>query len=184
MLWHWGLQIPGYVVAARRDRNRHGGCVLCYVSEGLQSKHRLDPDPQDLECTWIEIKTSRQQKLLVGTLYRPSGTPTQQFYDIFDANLAQMFAGGGEVYFLGDINSNLLLDREDQIISIASDCRLAQLINGLTRVTSSTVTLIDLIFAMDESKVVDRALIPVAITDHESLWNGWGIFLLEISVKS
>ena len=31
--------------------------------------------------------------------------------------MAQMSAGGVEVYLLGDININLLLDREDQIIS-------------------------------------------------------------------
>ncbi len=142
------ISLPGFTVAARKDRNRRGGRVMCYVREGLQCKHRRGLDPRDLECVWTEIKPTKQTKILVGTLYRPPGTPTQEFYDKFDNNLAQVSAGGNDVYLVGDMNINLLDGGNEQLLHIASDHGLTQLISSPTRITGTSSTLIDLIFTI------------------------------------
>ena len=63
-------------------------------------------------------------------------------------------------------------DKDDQVLSAASHHGLSQMIDSLTRVTSSTATPNDLVFVMDEDNVIDRGELPDSITDHDLVYYG------------
>jgi hypothetical protein len=63
------VEIPDYSIH-RNDRNRHGGGVAVYVTNGLTVKRRPDLEHYDCESVWLEIITERKC-LLLGTYYRP-----------------------------------------------------------------------------------------------------------------
>ena len=62
---HDEIIIQGYSVELR-NRNRHGGCVLIYVKDGIKYTKITDLTSTLVESTWINIK-----QLAVGVMYRP-----------------------------------------------------------------------------------------------------------------
>ena len=57
------IHIPNYSVF-RKDRNRHGGGVLIYVTDSLSAVRRLDLEHIDVESVWIEVDISGQKVIL------------------------------------------------------------------------------------------------------------------------
>ena len=64
------IAIQGYVTYCK-DRNRHGGGILVYVRDTIQSSlHPSLTSPTDTELLWISIKISHT-KYTFGAFYRP-----------------------------------------------------------------------------------------------------------------
>jgi len=106
------IQIDGYS-NIRRDRNRHGGGVACYVNNSIHYNERKDFSG-DFENIFIDILLPKTTPILLGVVYRPPKTLN------FDELLGNSIANSGsfdkqEVYILGDTNYNLL-DRKNKLI--------------------------------------------------------------------
>ena len=64
------FKIHGYKMY-RRDRNKHGGGVLCYVNENIPCKMVNDEGaPDDCEIILIEFSIKTRKWLITG-LYKP-----------------------------------------------------------------------------------------------------------------
>ena len=63
------LLLSGYQDPERRDRDRHGGGVMVYVSNSISYKRHLDLESVGIESVWIEIPLA-QAKVFIGTYYR------------------------------------------------------------------------------------------------------------------
>ena len=64
------LNIPGYHEPIRRDRNRHGGGVMIYISESLTYKQNLQLQSENYEHIWVDVKVNKDL-YAINALYRP-----------------------------------------------------------------------------------------------------------------
>ena len=64
------ITLPGYHEPLRRDRNRHGGGVLVYISENLIFNHQKHLQSENYEHIWVDIK-SGNAKFALNALYLP-----------------------------------------------------------------------------------------------------------------
>ena len=106
------VSIDGYSVI-RRDRNRHGGGVACFVNNSIHFNERND-FVGDFEHIFIDILLPKTTPILLGVVYRPPNTLN------FDELLSNSILNASsfdnqEVYILGDTNYNLI-DRKNKFI--------------------------------------------------------------------
>lgn len=64
------ILIPSYLPPLRKDRNRHGGGVLAYISEDLPCRHKPDLEPANIEGLCLEVQLTGE-KVLLFINYRP-----------------------------------------------------------------------------------------------------------------
>ena len=97
----------------RRDRNRHGGGVACYISNLIHYNERTDFS-NDFENIFIDILLPKTTPILFGVVYRP---PSKSNFDelLTSCLLNSKGLDKQEVYILGDTNYNLL-DRKGKFI--------------------------------------------------------------------
>ena len=89
----------------RKDRNRNGGGVACYVRNDIcyNSKQVLQ---DDIENIFIELLLPKTKPITVGIVYKP---PHQTgFIEKITANFNSLNVADTEMYVLGDLNVNLL----------------------------------------------------------------------------
>ena len=144
------------------DRNKHGGGVACYRRNYL-SYNILSVFSSEIESIFFKILLPNSKPVIVGTIYRP---PSQNnFLELLNSNMNKINSVDNEIYILGDINMNLVLNNsyileKKNILnskSIPSDVKsyhefctyfgLKQLIKVPTRITTSSFTIIDHILA-------------------------------------
>lgn len=96
------LLVPGYLPPIRRDRNRHGGGVMVFISDSTPAIHRPDLEHPDCETICIEVQTP--VPCLVCICYKP---PTCNVDNLL-SGIEKITDGGHDcpnVVFLGDFNS-------------------------------------------------------------------------------
>ena len=98
------ISIPCYTVAGRRDRTRHGGCVICYVRSHSQAKPLMNSGMKTAEYMWTEIRAGRHRPFVVGGLYRMPSASTTKFIVELDDELQRLPLENTETYLLGDFN--------------------------------------------------------------------------------
>ena len=99
------LQMNGYSVPYRLDRDVHGGGILLYVRKDISTKP-LPLISQGIECIIIEITISKKQWLLFG-IYNPQVAATASFLSILNDNLGHYLPSYDNVILFGDFNSEM-----------------------------------------------------------------------------
>ena len=176
----------------RRDRNRHGGGVACYISNSIHYNERTDFS-NDFENIFIDILLPKTTPILFGVVYRPPSA--SNFDELLTSSLLNSKSfDKQEVYILGDTNYNLL-DRKGKFIlkkgyRFSSDesnyttplyltkkyvelirtFGLTQLIDEPTRTTDRTSTLLDHILVNTPSKVSQSGVLNKCLSDHDIIY--------------
>ena len=134
------LFIPNYY-SIRRDRSRHGGGLLLYVSEDVPST-RLHYSTT-LELLFIELKL-RQGPLLLALYYRPPSS-TPGFADLEDALVSLVPSRLKSCILLGDFNVDLISTNQlsSVLVAMLSSFHFTQVVSEPTRVSKKSTTLID-----------------------------------------
>ena len=178
------IQIDNYDLL-RCDRNRNGGGVACYIRSDI-SYVQKDFFPNVIENIFFEILLPKTSPITVGIMYRP---PSQtNFLEILNMTFEKVDVDKKEIYILGDFNINMYhnnryIVRDDNTISskfLSHDIKnyhqfctmhgLKQLIQSPTRVTCSTSTLIDHILTSASSRVSQKGVINVGVSDHQLIF--------------
>ena len=168
------IKIDGYV-SYRLDRNRHGGGVLFYVNNQLEShllKHLTD---SKYESLWIKVCLDKAKPIFLSVVYRPPSKcsdleSTDQLCGYLkecDSKLPQI----KEVFICGDFNCNMMsrYALSSKIKDLCSSLSLKQLIEEPTRVTPHSSTLLDLI--MTNSVNISKAgVIDPGVSDHSLIY--------------
>ena len=168
------IKIDGYV-SYRLDRNRHGGGVLFYVNNQLEShllKHLTD---SKYESLWIKVCLDKTKPIFLSVVYRPPSKgsdleSTDQlcaYLKECDSKLPQI----KEVFICGDLNCNMMsrYALSSKIKDLCSSLSLKQLIEEPTRVTPHSSTLLDLI--MTNSVNISKAgVIDPGVSDHSLVY--------------
>lgn len=157
----------GYKVF-RADRcDRIGGGVAIYVKEGLSCKIKcISPPGCEIEYIFLQIVSS-EDKLLLGTVYRPdkriSLAPLVSILENISTDFPNMIV-------CGDLNSNLLVERE-----LINDMRTFDLrpvnVDTPTHFSGLACTLLDVLFVSELEKVLfyDQLSAP-AFSKHDLVY--------------
>ena len=129
----------------------------------------IDLSPDGLECLIIEITNPHSKPFLVGTWYRPPDSLASKFID-FEDIIAKIDLENRELFLLGDINVDLLLEVEApsarKLKDILDVYGLHQLIAEPTRVTQFSQTLIDLCITNSPLSIGKSGVVQLSISDH------------------
>ena len=100
------ISIEGYNII-RKDRNRHGGGVVCYIRNDI-CFNIIDVFPFQIESIFIDILFPKTKPFTVGIFYRP---PDQNdFLEIISHDFSKLSTDKKEIYILGDININTVIN--------------------------------------------------------------------------
>ena len=100
------VNIDGYDIV-RKDRSRQGGGVCIYLCKTINYHNRQDIIPPDMEAVCLEINKPHTRPFLVLTVYRPPDAPSE-FFDHLEQLLQIIDYENKEIYFLGDLNCDLM----------------------------------------------------------------------------
>ena len=99
------LYLSGFEIV-RRDRRVNGrkwGVVCLYLHTNLNFRIRDDLNNENLEYLFVEISMPRSTGFLVGTWYRPPGSPIELFNEL-EKLVDKIGAKNKELYLLGGAN--------------------------------------------------------------------------------
>ena len=140
------INIRGYNLI-RKDRNRAGGGVVFYIRD-ISFSNREDMVPSRLEMVCAEINRPHSKSLLVCTWYRPPDSDMNLFNEC-EIFFHRCDTESRELILVGDLNcdvSKVSLDPHTRQLSfLCSLYQIDQLIDTTTRVTDTSVTMIDLV---------------------------------------
>ena len=167
------VEIPGYLIQ-RRDRSRSGGSVCMYIRSDLAFNPRHDLTVEELENIWVEILLPKTKPILVCVCYRP---PRQtDFYTILENSLMDVHLQY-KMIILGDFNINVKnIDKQCTLIdgmrSFMNLFGMSQLLNCASRITltSSSISIIDLIFISEPANISQSGVLPIRFSDHQDIY--------------
>ena len=166
------VNISGYS-CVRQDRlEKIGGGTMIYVRDGVPYRHRQDLGGGVTESCVIEITRPKCKKLLIWTVYRAPNTNLEDAIEEIQDRLLNI-PDSFELVLLGDFNVNFLevnKTAKRKLMRIANLYDLEQLILQPTRITSSSKSLIDLLFTNSCHRVVDCGVINLTLSDHSLIF--------------
>ena len=154
-----------------RDYKGWGG-VLVFVNSDLTCKflpHKSVVVEGLLETITIEVIIPRHKNILITCLYMTIGSNIHNFVDC----LEQLFSGLSvlkTIFICGDFNTNILQNDSDHGVNLFLDTMysvgLYPLINGPSRITNHSFTLIDNIFTNASDYDNTSGLLIYDVSDH------------------
>ncbi len=147
------FSIPGYESFHKNRLHKKGGEVICYLKSNYSAVIISKQDSEKYDTVYIEVATSKHNKLTIGTVYRP---PKQQVAD--DTALyaeIQAMTQNKQSVIIGDFNcpnidwTTLSGDQEgNRLLEMIEDAFLTQIITQPTRENN----LLDLVLVSDRSR--------------------------------
>ena len=161
--------IPEYS-PIRRDRSRHGGGILLYISESLIINSTNINKTSELLFADLKLKHG---SVMIGLYYCPPSSQSSSLSDLESALESTPPAFMKNFVLLGDFNIDLLQPDSPSAIeltNITSSFHLSQVLNSPTRETDHSATLVDHVYTSD-TKLVNSCTIlpPLDSSDHYSI---------------
>lgn len=164
------IEISGYEIV-RKDRDKRGGGVAFYLKDCFRYEVLLSSMEETIEQIWLKLKY-RKTDYILGSLYRPPQKNLHDFIAILEETLVQFLPISSDIIWGGDINIDHLNLGNYNIIKLhemLDNYGYSQIINTPTRITTHSMTLVDVIFVSSDinSKIVDYGVKDSnSISDH------------------
>lgn len=161
------LFIPDYHIV-RRDRNRHGGDVLLYISDDIPSN--CSCRHSSLELLVVDLKLSQGPLTLAVYYCLPSSA--LNYSDLKDAILSLTPSQLKTCVLLGDFNVDLFCEGQmsTDLTAMLSSFHFSQLVDEPTRVSKNTATIIDHVYLTRPSLLSSCSTSPpLGSSDHRSI---------------
>ena len=165
----------------RQDRDtkikKKGGGLAFYICDKLVTFTTVIDDVNDVtiygEQFWISVKAPGRKYMNVGLIYRPPAGRINEFIDQCDEVLTYVTTNlNGELCVAGDFDidySKPKLAQCKNLKEIMSRYFLKQIICDFTRITSSSKSMIDLIFT-NMSSITESGVLLYNISDHQPIY--------------
>jgi hypothetical protein len=170
------VSLPGYRHESRVRPKKLGGGVSIFIRDHLPYSARNDLSQMKDECEAVFIEIDRsainaRKNVIVGCIYRPPKTNADAFNESMRVILENISRENKHVFLSGDFNLNLLNAGQHLLTSTFVETlfshSLFPAINKPTRITSSSATLIDNIFANPLSNhSMTAGILTQIISDH------------------
>ena len=170
----------------RKDRNRHGGGVACFIKNNI-CFNEINFFHKDIENILFDILLPKSKPFTVGVMYCPPGQ--NNFLDLLKEDFDKLNPEKKELQILGDFNINLLingksiLDKKNNFSDsntltqlsrhykeFCSFFSLSQLIGTPTRITCNSSTLLDHILTNAPHKITNSGTYETGISDHDFIF--------------
>jgi len=162
-------------------KNARGGGVGIFVKNDIVykvlSQYSIFQE-RIFESLFIEITNDSNQKIVIGSVYRP-GTKCPglnfteqfaQFSDTLSNILSDLSSNYEKVYIFGDLNLDLLKINENKFVSEYVDTLFSfgflQIVTKPTRVSANSATLIDHVLTNSLNETFESFLLCWQISDH------------------
>ena len=159
----------GYSIV-RNDGNGNGGGVAFSVSERVRYKPCIDLCNGHIESIWIQLYPISKRSVLFRCTYKPPSCSCVDYYEELSLECDNGFSVGNQSFsILGDLNSDLLNTtniHRQTLVKFYKSLSLCQLVQELTRITSVSSTLIDVIVINRKDCFTDTAVYSFGISDH------------------
>jgi hypothetical protein len=149
------IKLDGYYDKPfRKDRNCFGGGVLVYVSTTLKVKRRVDLEYDNHEFIWLQLDFSNKS-VLICIVYRTQGA-INPFWRDFQHSIEQSFNFTQHVVVTGDLNVDLLHEKNHVLNDIIQLYNLTNLVKEPTRIgiISGIETSLDSVLVSDVYKCI------------------------------
>ena len=190
------IEINKFHEPLRRDRNRHGGGCLIYISENLTFKQMSELQSDKYEHIWADVKIN-EKVYSINALYRPSTDNTNEKYDQFlvesETLLHKLSLHGSDIKIIAsDLNfgnvysKSVILDPkplDETAPELYNSYGMTQLIDIPTRVREHSISLVDLFFVSSTDNVKVHGTIP-AIADHDGIFASFHCVKTQAKIKS
>ncbi|CAB4039453.1 Hypothetical predicted protein, partial [Paramuricea clavata] len=160
----------------RRDKTRHQGGVLVYISSNLNFKERneIGDKSGELQCLWLEIVPPKSKGFLICSSYRPLNSDNERIYVEGLRNMLDNVSDlQKEVILIGDFNFDLKRSRKSAackcFVDMSKEFGLKQIICDDTRVTQHSKSLIDL-FLTSRPDLYITGVMPVGFSDQSVIY--------------
>ena len=160
------LSIPNYQILRRDTIQRGHTGLVAYIHNSVYPfiRRRIDLEPSNIECMWIEIKCSMSSPLLLGYLYRHPDS-TDEWQENFVHMMDAIQLTNKNILIQGDFNVNLL-EPHPSWQSTLELFGLKQIVTKPTRISSTTTSLLDHIYTNNTSLFTNVEVPEKSISDH------------------
>lgn len=168
------MNIPGYTFV-RQDRlpATRGGGVGLYISNDVNFRVLFGDNRNNIEQLWVEIEY-RNRVHAAGLVYRsPSNREYQSFFNNFEETLIQIHLKYESIICFGDFNFDFLKPDNRNVgdlLAIAHTFNLKQIVAEPTRISGTSISILDLIFTND-SYQTESGTIELNIADHRFVYS-------------
>ncbi|CAC5425468.1 unnamed protein product [Mytilus coruscus] len=114
---------------------------------------------------WFKIFPKRNQSVLLCFVYRPPNSQTS-WYDNFEKEFINAHSINDNILLMGDFNIDYMKTLLIRWSNFISTLGLHQMVIDPTRVTSTSVTLIDHIYSTNPTNIIDVTVPSYAPSDH------------------
>ena len=149
------------------------GGVAIYVAENLDTFERTDLKVCDMEyeTIWTEIKNHKCKNIIIGCIYRhPHYQNLDKFMEYMNNTLNKLNKEYKEIYICGDFNIDLLKCENhilyQEFYNLMTSNSFMPQITLPTRITDSTISIIDNIYTNTFSYDIYSGNVLIEIADH------------------
>ena len=168
------IKLPGYNKIVKSRQTRRGGGLAIYTDSDLNItvKNRPDLAVQSsnlFESLFVQISNLSNKDILVGVIYKPPNTNTEEFVVQFSGLLEKLNEENRPTYLLGDYNIDLLkcnTTHSQTFLNQFLSYGFFPAIDRPTRITDTTATLIDNIYTNVHHKNIKSCIWLADISDH------------------
>ena len=168
------IAIPGYNLFRHDRYSGYGGGVAIYTSNTLNCARMYGLESDNIESLWIQIIQPNTSSILACILYRPPQMLIE-WYNHFESQLEKAYLVSHKIIVMGDTNIDFLKAIPQRWLEVIHSYDFTQIINSPTRVSNSSVTLIDHIYVSKPQHVVESKVFTVTISDHYGIGVCWKI---------
>lgn len=146
--------------------------LLVYVHQNINFR-RLEALENYVESVWIEVQLKRSKPIVLGFIYRNPAERvdwTDKFTSMMDDLLISQVSD--EIILMGDFNIDLM-KFTNAWTNIYESFNLTQLIDKPTRITSTSATLIDHIYASSTNNIIELCSPTFGCSDHLPICFTW-----------
>ena len=159
--------------AIRQDRSGGGASLFIDPSIDFTQRSDLQIDCHDCDSIFIEITNSSshiRKNIIIGIIYRPETVNLADFHSELSRVFDVINDESKQSYIMGDFNIDLLkCDRDPQVndfINLVFSSGYYPTIDRPTRITETSISLIDNILTNDPPDAIDSGVLVNDISDH------------------
>ena len=166
-------QLPGYSFVNNNRNAKTGGGVGMFISSVINFHVRNDLNLQRdgvLESIFVETSLRKNEKIIIGTIYRPPNSNFNEFEADLKTILRKVDKENKTCILMGDFNIDLIKyessDHVNRFLYQMYSSHFYPLINRPTRITANSATLIDNIFINNIHLDCVRGILISDLSDH------------------
>lgn len=159
------INIPGYSNERKDRENKKGGGWIVYFDNDIKYERMTLLQNENIETVWFKIFPKHKESFLLCFVYRPPNSQTS-WYTYFENEVVKGLSINDNILLMGDFNIDFLKPLPSKWSTFITTYGLHQMVVDPTRVTSTSVTLIDHIYSTNPTSLINVIVPSYAPGDH------------------